>query len=67
MGYNYISPAFSFAMAINYILQTGLAIPSEISAIAVMISYWDSATSHVPAYIAAFLILSIITNVVGVK
>ena len=67
MGYNYVSPAFAFAMSINYILQTGLAIPAEISAIAVMIGYWDKVVSHASAYIAAFLILSVIINLAGVK
>ncbi|KAL6870404.1 amino acid permease/ SLC12A domain-containing protein [Trichoderma novae-zelandiae] len=67
MGNKYIAPEAGFAMGINYILQTGLAIPSEITAAAVMISYWDDASNHVSAYIAAFLVLSIGINLLGVK
>jgi amino acid transporter len=40
MGNKCISPEVGFAMGINSILQYGLAIPSEISAIGVMIGYW---------------------------
>lgn len=67
MGNKYISPEAGFAMGINYILQTGLAIPTEVTAAAVMISFWDPASSHVPAYIATFLIVAIAINLVGVK
>ncbi|KAM0446866.1 hypothetical protein ACHAO4_009190 [Trichoderma viride] len=67
MGTKYISPEAGFAMGINYILQTGFAVPTEITAAAVMISYWDPVTNHVAAYIASFLILSIGINLLGVK
>lgn len=67
MGTKYISPEAGFAMGINYILQTGFAVPTEITAAAVMISYWDPVTNHVAAYIASFLVLSIGINLLGVK
>ncbi|GFZ49955.1 hypothetical protein JCM24511_07358 [Saitozyma sp. JCM 24511] len=67
MGNKYISPEVGFAMGINSILQYGLAIPAEISAIAVMIGYWDPVTDHVPAYITIFLLVSIGINLVGIK
>lgn len=67
MGNKYLSPEMGFAMGINYILQTGFAVPTEITAIAVMIGYWDPDTSHIPVYIAVFLLLSIGINLVGVK
>lgn len=67
MGNKYISPEAGFTMGINYILQTGLAIPTEIAAASVMISYWDHETSHLPAYMAAFLVLTILINMTGVK
>lgn len=67
MGERYVDPAFGFMMGINYILQCGMAIPSEMSAIAVMIGYWDDNSSHVAIYIAAFLVVCIIINVVGVR
>jgi amino acid transporter len=67
MGNKYLSPEIGFAMGINYILQTGFSIPAELSAIAVMISYWDPVQSHMPAYIATFLILPVGLNLAGVK
>lgn len=67
MGNKYISPEAGFAMGINYILQTGLAIPTEIAAISIMITYWDHLETHTPAYIAAFLVIAIAINLVGVK
>jgi amino acid transporter len=67
MGNKYLSPEMGFAMGINYILQTGFAVPTEITAIAVMIGYWDPDASHIPVYIAVFLLLSIGINLVGVK
>ena len=52
---------------INYILQTGLTFPGELSAIAILISYWDDNSKHAGAYITAFLIATMLMNVVGVK
>lgn len=56
-----------FMMGINYILQVGLAIPAEMSAIAVMISYWDPNASHAGIYIAVFLVFCMCVNIVGVR
>lgn len=67
MGNKYIAPEAGFMMGINYILQTGLAIPTEVTACAVMISFWDDIDTHASAYIAAFLIVTVIINLVGVK
>lgn len=67
MGNKYLSPEMGFAMGINYILQTGFSIPAELSAIAVMISYWDPVQSHLPIYIAVFLIFPVGLNLAGVK
>lgn len=67
MGNKYISPEAGFAMGINYILQTGLAIPTELAAISVMITFWDHSSSHLPAYISVFLIVAIAINLAGVK
>nr|XP_018262615.1 uncharacterized protein I303_05632 [Kwoniella dejecticola CBS 10117]OBR84773.1 hypothetical protein I303_05632 [Kwoniella dejecticola CBS 10117] len=67
MGNKYVDPAMGFMMGINYILQVGLAIPAEMSAIAVMIGYWDTNTAHVPIYIAVFLVVCIAINIVGVR
>ena len=44
-----------------------MAIPSETSAIAVMISYWDSDSTHVAIYIAVFLVVCVAINAIGVR
>ncbi|TXT13412.1 hypothetical protein VHUM_00779 [Vanrija humicola] len=67
MGTRYVDPAFGFMMGINYILQTGLTFPGELSAIAILISYWDDNAKHAGAYITAFLIATLLMNIVGVK
>lgn len=36
-----------FAMGINYVLLTGFTVPTEITAIGLMIGYWDESHSHV--------------------
>lgn len=67
MGTKYVSPHFGFMMGINYILQTGMAIPSELSAIAVMLSFWDENATRAGIYIAVFLVVAIGVNVIGVR
>jgi amino acid transporter len=67
MGTKYVSPHWGFMMGINYILQTGMAIPSELSAIAVMLTYWDNNNNHAGIYLAVFLVVAIATNFVGVR
>lgn len=47
MGNKYISPEMGFAMGINYILLTGFTVPTEITAIGLMIGFWDESSSHV--------------------
>ncbi len=67
MGHNYVDPAYGVLMGVNYLLQTGMAIPSEMSAIAVMLQYWDHDAKHVALYIAIFLVLCVGINIVGVR
>lgn len=50
MGNRYISPEMGFAMGINYILLTGFTVPTEITAIGLMIGFWDENTSHVSLF-----------------
>lgn len=47
MGNKYISTEMGFAMGINYILLTGFTVPTEITAIGLMIGFWDENSSHV--------------------
>lgn len=47
MGNKYLSPEMGFAMGINYVLLTGFTVPTEITAIGLMIGFWDENSSHV--------------------
>ncbi|KAK7731103.1 hypothetical protein SLS53_008821 [Cytospora paraplurivora] len=67
MGNKYLSPEIGFAMGINYILLTGFTVPTEITAIGLMIGFWDDNSSHLPIYIIVFLIVCIAFNFLGVK
>lgn len=67
MGNKYVSPEMGFAMGINYVLQTGFTVPTEITAIGLMVGFWDESSSHLPGYIAAFLVLCVATNFLPVK
>lgn len=44
MGAMYVSPSFGFMMGFTYALKVGLSVPSEMSAIAVLIGFWDTNT-----------------------
>lgn len=48
MGAMYVSPSFGFMMGVTYALKVGLSVPSEMSAIAVLIGFWDSNTKVCP-------------------
>ncbi|KAL1408344.1 hypothetical protein Q8F55_005152 [Vanrija albida] len=61
MGTRYVDPAFGFMMG------TGLTFPGELSAIAILISYWDDNKKHAGAYITAFLIATLLMNVIGIE
>jgi amino acid transporter len=67
MGTKYVDPAFGFMMGINYLLQTGLTFPTELTAISMLTSYWDTNPNHSGAYITAALLITLAMNVVGVK
>lgn len=66
-GSVFVEPAFGFAIGFNYVLMIGMALASELSAFAILIGYWDKATNHIGAYIAAALVGCLLLNVVGVK
>ncbi|KAJ4386144.1 hypothetical protein N0V93_009037 [Gnomoniopsis smithogilvyi] len=67
MGNRYVSPEMGFAMGINYVLLTGFTVPTEITAIGLMIGFWDESSTHLAIYIAVFLVVCIATNFLGVK
>lgn len=54
-------------MGITYAFTVGLSVPSELSAIAVLISYWDKNEKHAAIYITVFLFVTWGCNLIGVR
>ncbi|KAL1404843.1 hypothetical protein Q8F55_008454 [Vanrija albida] len=67
MTTKYFDPALGFMCGVNYILQAGFGIPTELAAIAILFSYWDTNSKHAAIYIIVFLILTVAVNIIGVK
>lgn len=67
MGTRYVGRDFGYLMSFNCMLQVAIGIPTEMSAVAVLASFWDKNTSHGAIYIAASIILITACNFVGVK
>ncbi|WVQ77768.1 hypothetical protein IAR50_007458 [Cryptococcus sp. DSM 104548] len=61
----FVDPAFAFGLGWNYTLNFGLAIASELSAVAVLIGYWSSLNSAI--WIAVALVPMICINFISVK
>jgi len=45
----YVDPAMGFALGWGYWFQTTMTTPVEVVAAAIVIQYWDSDKSHLPA------------------
>ncbi|GMK58104.1 hypothetical protein CspeluHIS016_0501360 [Cutaneotrichosporon spelunceum] len=67
MATKYVDPAMGFMMGINAFLSCAFGIPTELTAIASLFTYWDHNLSHAAAYITAFLVLTVLVNIMGVK
>ncbi|KAF7318720.1 hypothetical protein HMN09_00384000 [Mycena chlorophos] len=63
----YVDPALGFTMGWQYWFQTVMAAPVELSAAAIVISFWDSDVNHRAIYITVMLIGIILVNLCGVK
>jgi amino acid transporter len=67
MGTKYVDPAMGFMMGINAFLSVAFGIPTELTAIASLFTYWDHNIGHAAAYITAFLVLTVLVNILGVR
>lgn len=67
MSTKYIGPAEGFCHAVNVMLQVSVGMPTEISAVAVLMTYWDDNVKHMAAYITVAILLLVAANLVGVK
>lgn len=54
-------------IGLNYIFQVGIGVPAELSALASLVGFWDKSSKHAAAYITAFLLFALFSNVVGVR
>lgn len=54
-------------LGMTYCFTVGLSVPSELSAIAVLIGYWDENTKHAAIYITVFLFVTWGANMFGVR
>jgi amino acid transporter len=63
----WVDKALGFAIGWNYFYAAAIAIPTEISAASVLITFWDPNPNHAPAYIAAMLVVMISFNLFGVR
>lgn len=67
MGSNYCDPSVGYCMAVSCMLQSCIAIPTEVSAVGLLAGYWDKEHSHLAAYIAAAIVLVGFVNLIGVR
>ena len=56
-----------FMMGINLTLQVAFGVPTELAAIATLFTFWDPNKNHAAAYIAGFLVLTVLVNIIGVR
>jgi amino acid transporter len=63
----WVDPAFGFAVGWNYFYSNAISTPVEITAAVILLSFWDSDTSHVPIYTAVLCVLVCLVNVFGVR
>jgi len=57
----WLDPAIGFALGYNYWYSYAIALPTEITAAAIVISYWDTKTNP-GAWITIFLVAIVFTN-----
>lgn len=62
----FVDPALGFAQGFNYFYCWGIAIPLELVASGIVVSYWDSST-NIAVYITCFFILILAINLLGTK
>ncbi|KAF7319448.1 AA-permease domain-containing protein [Mycena chlorophos] len=63
----YVDGAQGFAMGYNYWLGAVISTPTEITAAAIVIEFWDLNEKHKAIYITVMLIGIILVNLAGVK
>ena len=62
----FLDRAWGFAMGWNYVLQWMVALPLEIVAASITVSYWGSHISNA-AWVTIFLVIIVTINLLGVR
>ncbi|CCG82790.1 Predicted protein [Taphrina deformans PYCC 5710] len=62
----FVDPALGFAQGWNYFYCWGIAIPLELVAAGIVITYWDTKT-NIAVYITVFFALIVAINLLGTK
>ncbi|KAM0755400.1 amino acid transporter [Meredithblackwellia eburnea MCA 4105] len=62
----FVDPALSFTMGWNYTYNWIIVLPAELSAAAVLISYWDK-TTNAGVYIAVCYVVTVAINACGTR
>ncbi|KAF8806851.1 general amino acid permease 1 [Phlegmacium glaucopus] len=62
----WVDPALGFAVGWNYFYSSAISTPVEITAAVILLSFWDSNTSHVPVYTAVLCVFVSLINIFGV-
>jgi amino acid transporter len=63
----WVDPALGFAVGWNYFYTNAISTPVEITAAVILLSFWDSNTSHVPIYTAVICVAVCLINIFGVR
>ncbi|RSH81104.1 uncharacterized protein EHS24_008538 [Apiotrichum porosum] len=63
----FVDESLGFAMGFNYWYSWAITLPTELSAAAIVISYWDDNTSHTAAYITVCLVMVWVINLFGAR
>ncbi|TFY83835.1 hypothetical protein EWM64_g162 [Hericium alpestre] len=63
----WVDPALGFAVGWNYFYTTGIALPAEITAGALLIGFWDPNPNHPAIYIAVLIVCVFCVNLFGAR
>ncbi|KAJ7281975.1 general amino acid permease 1 [Mycena rebaudengoi] len=63
----WVDPAFGFALGWNYFYSNATSVPVEISASVLLLTFWDSNTSHAAIYTGIIAVLVCAINILGVR
>lgn len=65
----WLHPSMGFAVGWQIVFTTFVAIPTEVIASAILISFWDKkfTTAHQAGYMTMFIVVCSIINLLGVR